>query len=113
MSEFFVNGRAWRIIFVGPNDPMLVDRTGNTRVATTDPVTNCVYLSRDLTGDFLRHVLTHELGHVFMISYGVLNQLHGMTIPKYWIDIEEWICNLLADNAMDITSIVKELMEGW
>ena len=112
MRSFYVNGRLWRLIFVDPTSSVLIDRTGETRVATTDPVTNCVYLSRGLSGDFLKHVLTHELGHVFMISYGVLNQLHSMSIPRYWVEIEEWICNLLADNATDIESIVNNLMGG-
>lgn len=109
---FTVNGRTWRVYFVPGDDPVLVDRTGTYRVATTDPVTNCIYLSNSLGGDFLRHVLMHELGHVFMISYGVLNQLHGMTIPRYWIDIEEWICNLIADNATDINNVINNLMGG-
>lgn len=112
MNTFYVNGRSWRIIFVGLEDPILCDRTGTMTVATTDPITNCVYLSRELSGDFLRHVLIHELGHVFMISYGVLNQLHSMSIPRYWIDIEEWICNFLADNATNVVSITNNLMEG-
>lgn len=110
---FYVNGRAWNVIFVDANDSVLVDRTGEIRVATTDPVTSCVYLSNRLSGEFLRHVLMHELGHVFMISYGMLNQLHSMTIPRYWIDVEEWICNLIADNATDILSIGNDLMKGW
>ena len=113
MSVFYVNGRKWSVIFVDPWDPILCDRTKTMTVATTDPVTSCVYLSRELKGEFLRHVLKHELGHAFMISYGMLNQLHSMTIPKYWIDIEEWICNLLADNATNLTSIADDLMEGW
>ena len=109
---FYVNGRLWRVIFVPANSDVLIDRTGNLRVATTDPVTNCVYLSAELNGDFLRHVILHELGHVFMISYGLLDQLHGMTIPRYWIDIEEWICNLIADNSLQMTAILNNLTGG-
>lgn len=99
-------------MFVSPDDSVLIDRTGSLRVATTDPVTNCIYLSNSLGGNFLRHVLIHELAHAFMISYGVLNQLHGMTIPRYWIDVEEWICNLIADDATDIINITKSLIGG-
>ena len=110
MRTFYVNGHQWHMIFVEPWDPVLVDRTGEMRVATTDPITNCVYLSKELSGDFLRHVVAHELGHVFMLSYGVLAQLHGMSKPKYWIDIEEWICNLIADHASAISTMTSDLI---
>lgn len=42
-------------------------------------------------------MLLHELGHATMVSYGMLPELHRMMRPAYWIEAEEWICNLLAD----------------
>ena len=95
-------------MFIDPYDDELIDRTGSLRVATTDPRTHTIYLSRSLQGDFLKTVFLHELGHAIMISYGLLEELHRMVIPKYWIECEEWICNFLADYG----PIIFQLAEG-
>lgn len=92
---------------------MLVDRTGSKRVATTDPSTHTIYLSSDLSGDFLERVLTHELTHAAMHSFGMLTRLHQMVQPIFWIEIEEWICNLLANQGDYIYEIKKEMIEKW
>lgn len=97
-----MNGYLWHVIFVNPNDPRLVDRTNTLRIATTDPVTSHVYISEDLYGVYLAHVLTHELGHCVMISFGLLTKIHKMVQPRYWIEAEEWICNFIADYGMGI-----------
>lgn len=76
---------------------MLVDRTGELRVATTDPRLRTVFLSTELEGAFLYRVLFHELGHCAMISYGLLKDIHRMVHPNHWIEAEEWICNFIAD----------------
>lgn len=97
MNDFMMNGYLWHVKFEAPNSPMLVDRTGKLRVATTDPVTRTIYLSAVLDEDFLHTVLLHELGHCAMISYGLLTYLHDIVHPYYWIEAEEWICNFMAD----------------
>lgn len=100
-----MNGLSWRIMIVDQNDPMLVDRTKNLRVATTDPVSKTIYLSNQLYGNFLIKVLVHELGHCAMVSFGMIEQIHRMVKPEYWINAEEWICNFLADYGFGIFSI--------
>lgn len=102
MDRFTMNGYEWRVCFVDPRDPMLVDRTGNLTVATTDPATMCVYLSDDLEGGFLNRVLVHELGHCAMFSFGLLGELHRMVIPSMWVEAEEWVCNFIADYGLRI-----------
>lgn len=92
-----MNGCLWRIEFLEPYAEELVDRTGQIRVATTDPLKHTIFLSRALNGDFLKTVLLHELSHAAMVSYSMLNEIHHMVHPRYWIDMEEWICNFLAD----------------
>ncbi len=111
MSEFMMNGHLWRIIFSDPTSPKLADRTGEQRVATTDPLTHTVYLSRSLHGEFLRRVLSHELGHVTMISYNMLDEIHRMAHPRYWIEIEEWICNFIADYGLDNFRLVDQILQ--
>ena len=97
-----MNGYSWRVCFVDSNDPMLVDRTGELTVATTDPRTLRVYISNDLDGSFLTRVLIHELGHCAMFSFGLLDDIHRMVHPRYWVEAEEWVCNFIADYGMKI-----------
>lgn len=97
-----MNGYLWRVCYVDPNDPMLVDRTGTLTVATTDPATMCVYISNVLHGDFLWRVVIHELGHCAIFSFGLADDIHKMTYPKYWVEAEEWVCNFIANYGLSI-----------
>lgn len=56
------------------------------------------FVNRLLAGNpQLRRVLIHELGHVTLVSYGLLPELHRMVKSAYWVDAEEWACNWIAD----------------
>lgn len=105
-----MNEYLWRVYFVPADARELVDRTGELRVATTDPHTHCVYLSEDLDGEFLTRVLLHELGHCVMISYDLLDDIHRMVKPEYWVEAEEWICNFIADYGFKVFSVAKEVL---
>ena len=105
-----MNGYLWRVCFVNPDDPMLVDRTGALRVATTDPQNLCVYISNKLTGDFLTRVMIHELGHCAIYSFGLADDIHRMTYPAYWIEAEEWVCNFIADYGLQIFRHAYEIL---
>lgn len=110
-----MNGYLWKVREVSSTSAMLIDRTGETRVATTDPVTRCVYLSDELCGDFKTTVLLHELGHCVMFSYGLLRDIHAVVDPEYWIEAEEWVCNFIADYGREVFQIVYEQFgeEAW
>lgn len=115
MDSFYMNGYLWKVFFVDPNSELLVDRTGILRIATTDPVTYCVYLSNTLKGDLLNRVLIHELGHCTMISFHLLEDIHRMVKPDYWIEAEEWVCNFIADYGLQIFSTAYSILgeEAW
>lgn len=116
MNNFVMNGYFWRVQTVPPDSSMLVDRTGHYRVATTDPATQCIYLSNRLEGDFLKRVLLHELGHVVMLSYGLILALRNRLPPDLWIDAEEWCCNLIADYGEEIFEKAHAILgddEAW
>lgn len=115
MDSFVMGGDLWHVIFISPNDVNLIDRTGRYTVATTDPVTQTVYLSEELSGDFLVRVLIHELGHCALLSFNLLDEIHKVVLPMYWIEAEEWICNLLADYGRVIFSTSYRLLgnEAW
>lgn len=110
-----MNGYFWRVRFVDQNSPMLVDRTDTLTIATTDPKTKTVYLFNQLRGNWLMTVFIHELGHCALYSYGFLDYIHRMVLPEYWIDMEEFICNFLADYGLGIFKIAFKTMgyEAW
>lgn len=110
MQTFEMNGDRWNIIFVDPTNKMLVDRTKNLTVATTDPSTRTVYVSNELSGPFLTRVIVHELGHCAMISYGLLDDVHRVVKRRYWVQAEEWVCNFLMDYGLMIFSIASEII---
>lgn len=110
-----MNGYLWRIQFVDSRDPMLMDRTGHQTVATTDPKTYTVYIDASLTQTFLIKVLIHELGHCALISYDLLEDIHRVVKPQYWIEAEEWLCNFIYDYGFRIFSVCYSLIgfDAW
>lgn len=110
MDRFTMNGYEWQVRFVDPGDPTLVDRTGEMRVATTDPDEMCVYVSADLSGEFLCRVLVHELGHAALFSFGLLEDIRRMVLPAYWVEAEEWVCNFIADYGMTIFDSARDIL---
>ena len=115
MPDFVMNGYPWQIYFVNPSNPLLVDRTGKLRVATTDPSQLSIFLSDALRGDFLITVLIHELGHCALFSFNLMDDIHRVVEPVYWYEAEEWICNFIANYGRQIFDIVRTVMgnEGW
>lgn len=102
IDEFYMNGLRWNVRWTKSTDPILVDRTGSLTVAVTDPDSMTIYLSNELRGSFLTTVVLHELSHAMMISYGYLEQIHRYCKKRYWVDMEELIANLIAQQAKEI-----------
>ena len=102
MQPFVLTGDLGRPVRVDPSDPRLTDRRGRSRLATTDPSTRCVYVSRELRGRDLQTVMTHEVGHCAMVSYGLLEGLRRLIPESSWVDVEEWVCNLLANHGREM-----------
>lgn len=115
MNRFSMNGHSWNVRFVDANNPMLMDRTGNQAVATTDPSTHLIYMSNQLYGDFLIRVLLHELGHCALFSFNLLDEIHEMVKPQYWVEVEEWVCNFIADYGLTIFSSAFSILgyDAW
>lgn len=109
MDSFYMNGELWHIKHVSPYNPELVDRTGKTCLATTNPIDHCVYLSNQLSGTLFARVLIHELGHCAIVSYNLIDEIHTMVEPEYWVDAEEFICNFIADYGLQIFDTAYQL----
>lgn len=115
MNSFVMNGYLWHIRRVHPNSSLLIDRTDKRTVATTDVDEQVINLSSRLEGDFMIRVLLHELGHCALFSYGLLDELHEMVYPEYWVDAEELICNILADYGLKIFATAFKILgyDAW
>lgn len=97
MAGFYLNGIYWRVSYVDPYDKYLVDRTKHLRLATTDVRSHHIRINEDIEGELLTKVLLHEIGHATMASYGLLDELHRFVKREYWVESEEWVCNLIAE----------------
>lgn len=109
--SFIMNGYFWRVLRVPPDSPLLIDRTGKHCVATTDPNTQCIYLSDILQGEFQKTVLLHEMGHCVMLSYGLVLTIRSKLPKNLWIEAEEWCCNLIADYGEEIFTKTEKILQ--
>lgn len=107
MDTFKLGDDIWRIQYVDYNDPILVDRTGKATVAVTDLETMTVYISDQISGEFLTKVLIHEIGHCIIFSFRLLDDIHQMVHPRYWVEAEEWLCDFVADYGVYILQTLK------
>lgn len=111
MRMITMNGIKWYVVRVPPTSGYLIDRSNTLTLGTTDPVTRCVYISDQLKGNIEKRVIAHELGHVACFSYGLIGQIHAYSYPEHWIDMEELICNFVADYGAYIWDITKDLTD--
>lgn len=108
MRPFVVNGDAWRVLTVRPDDPRLVDRTGALRIATADHATRTVCISSDVAPPLLDRVLMHEIAHAVTMSYGLLPFLRGSIPEESWVAAEEWAAQLMEDHAIEVSVLASE-----
>lgn len=101
MRPFTVNGEVWRVVRVPPGDPRLIDRTGEERLATTDPDTHTVSLSSLLEPPLLDRVMLHEVAHAVTMSYRLLEPIRTVLPEKYWVLVEEWAVQLVENHAIE------------
>lgn len=110
LREFVMNGDLWKVRFTSPQNPVLVDRTHILTVAVTDPETMTIYLADNLYGGFLQKVLIHELSHAVMYSYDLVSEIHRMCKKKYWIPMEEFCANLIANYGSEVFGIAYSVL---
>lgn len=110
LKQFYMNGYLWRVRFVSPHDNVLIDRTGKRTLAVSDYSTMIISIASNLHGELLNRVFIHELGHCVMFSYGLLPELHRMVKKRYWVDAEEFVCNILADYGQFVIGTARDIL---
>lgn len=110
MQWFNMNGYDWKVVRVSPNNPLLIDRTGLLTVATTIPSLQTIYISSAINGRFEERVLAHELSHVAMFSYYLVDDLYSVVQSENRLEAEEMICNFIADYGWKIYQVLDALM---
>lgn len=100
----------WRVQFVPSQDDVLIDRTGNRTLGVSDYSTHIISIANNLHGELLNRVFIHELGHCVMFSYGLLPELHRMVKKRYWVDAEEFVCNILADYSHFVIGTARDIL---
>ena len=96
---FQINGIIWRIKFVNPYHPMLQRDNGEYSVGCCNNFDKTIYLNWNLSGEFLKKVLTHEISHAALFSYNVV-------LPLY---IEEEVADLIATYGYEITYLSNKI----
>ena len=59
---------------------------------------------------FTSIIVIHELGHCVMFSYSLLPELHRMVKKRYWVDAEEFVCNILADYGQFVVGTARDIL---
>lgn len=110
LRQFYMNGDLWRVQFVSSQDDVLIDRTGNRTLGVSDYSTHIISIANNLHGELLNRVFIHELGHCVMFSYGLLTELHRMVKKRYWVDAEEFVCNILSDYGQFVIGTARDIL---
>ena len=93
--DFWINNILWHFCFCNPADNIFVTSDGRQTVGATDRKTQTIYVADNLAPAFREKVVTHEICHACMFSYGI----------DIDYDTEEFICNILADYGREIIDI--------
>jgi hypothetical protein len=95
-----VNNLSWRIRLVRADSPMLRRSDNIYTLGSCDRTSRTIYISNKLKGEQLRKVLTHEVCHSVMFSYGV-----NLTIEQ-----EEIVCQMISLYGLEIIGIVDDML---
>lgn len=107
MRPLVIRGHVWRVVRVIPGDPLLVDRTGTSTIATTDPLRKVIRISTSVPLSMFDRVYLHEVAHAIMDETGVTELLSAVSDRDRRILFEEtlaWFLETHAIEAIDAAS---------
>lgn len=93
-----INGIGWRIRYVPPWSKQLRKYNGEYTLGACDTNTKTIYIREDLNCQYLHKVLSHEIAHATMFSYGVV-------LDDY---TEELLADLFATYGEEILQLSKK-----
>jgi len=96
-----IRGHAWRVVRVSPDDPLLIDRTGMPKLATTDPTTKTIRISNAIMPPLFDKVYLHEASHAAMEEAGVNDLLAGDVLT------EELLAWFLENHGIEVVHAVS------
>lgn len=99
---FEFNGLLWNVQRIDNNNPILKRSDGSQTIGVTDRNTQTVYIAEALKGRLLEKVLTHEVCHCAIFSYGIY-----LTLEQ-----EEKLCDFVATYGNEIFSITDKLIKA-
>ena len=108
MKPFVVNGRVWKVERVPIGDSRLIDRTGEARLAVTDPMAMKIYVSEAVRPPLLDRVMLHEAAHAVAVSYGLLGHLRASLPKSVWVAAEEWAAGFVEGYGMEAAALASE-----
>ena len=110
MTPLVVNGQLWRVVRVPAGDPRLVDRTGQPKLATTDPSGRVVSIRADLEPPLLDRVALHEVAHVVASAHGMLPMLHAAIPEESRVPVEEWAAKVMELHGIEAVKLAAEVL---
>lgn len=110
MRPFAVNGEVWGVVRVPTGDPRLIDRTGEGRLAVTDPRSMTVYVDASVRPPLLDRVMLHEVAHAITVSWGLLPRLRRDAMRGDLTGVEEWSAQLVENHAIEAVRAASEAL---
>jgi hypothetical protein len=110
MRPFVTNGELWRVVRVPAGDPRLIDRTGEPRLATTDPRSRTISISETVQPPLLDRVLLHEIAHAITMSWGLLPRMRSEATRGDMTGLEEWSAQLFENHAIEAIEAAREVL---
>lgn len=96
---FTINDVIWLLKFVAPDNDMLRRRDGSLAIGMCDNNLRTIFVNETLRGTKLKKVLSHELVHAAMFSYGI----------EITLEQEEIVADLIATYGEEIIKITNQL----
>jgi hypothetical protein len=110
MRSFVTNGELWRVVRVPAGDPRLIDRTGEPRLATTNPRSRTICVRADVQPPLLDRVLLHEIAHAITMSWGLLPMMRSEAMRGDMTGLEEWSAQLVENHAIEAIQAAREVL---
>lgn len=108
MRPLVIRGNVWRVVRVSPGDPFLIDRTGTLRIATTDPVTKTIRISKTVLPPMFDQVYLHEAAHAAMTENNVPELLSVVVDDNSQVLTEELLAWFLESHGIEVVNAVSE-----